>query len=206
MKTLDRSVGSWIVTSVGYVHKFLQTRVALYYVSYKDVNTFDFLLLNLLASIFFCLLGSISFSFSVCPKLFFFFLWNISSFFEDRTSFLEFDSVDAETPRCNQHEWENWINFLDNYSIFINKSVHLSFLRELIIYHWLYHSRLGSQYNGWTLSNCMIQASGQFYNSEGILSNKLQIVLTIILFVYILFDKKEKLIQKKNLFSVYKSL
>ena len=52
----------------------------------------------------------------------------------------------------------------------------------------------------------MIQASGQFYNSEGILSNKLQIVLTIILFVYILFDKKEKLIQKKNLFSVYKSL
>ena len=38
MKTLDRSVdcrnvGSWIVTSLGgYVYKFLQTRVALYYV------------------------------------------------------------------------------------------------------------------------------------------------------------------------------
>ena len=26
------NVGSWIVTSLGYVHKFLQTRVALYYV------------------------------------------------------------------------------------------------------------------------------------------------------------------------------
>ena len=35
MKTLDRSVetlGKNVVTSLGYVHKFLQTRVALYYV------------------------------------------------------------------------------------------------------------------------------------------------------------------------------
>ena len=27
-----RNVGSWIITSLGYVHNFLQTRVALYYV------------------------------------------------------------------------------------------------------------------------------------------------------------------------------
>ena len=30
-------VGSWIATSLGYVHKFLQTRVALYY-ALKQVN------------------------------------------------------------------------------------------------------------------------------------------------------------------------
>ena len=30
-----RNVGSWIVTSLGYVDKFLQTRVALYYAYFK---------------------------------------------------------------------------------------------------------------------------------------------------------------------------
>ena len=36
-----RNVGSWIVNSLGYVHKFLQTRVALYYVWSRELVSYS---------------------------------------------------------------------------------------------------------------------------------------------------------------------